>query len=265
MTGNLRFYGKPPYNVAVVHGGPGAAGEMAPVARELGKVWGVLEPLQTATTLNGQVEELGAILREQASRPAAVIGYSWGAWLGCFVAARYPEQVQNLILVASGPFERRYADGILRRRLERLEGTERSELEALAKALRGPRPLDNKSLARFGALTSNADSFDPLPHASGPMECAAEIFQGVWESAAQMRARGELLESVKGIRCPVVAIHGDHDPHPPEGVREPLSGALDDFEFVLLKNCGHTPWLERQASDAFFKTLGHLLSEAHGS
>jgi len=47
----LRKYGKTPFKVAVVHGGPGAAGEMAPVASELVSVCGVLEPLQTASSL----------------------------------------------------------------------------------------------------------------------------------------------------------------------------------------------------------------------
>ena len=59
---NLRRYGKAPFNVAVIHGGPGAVGEMAPVARELASGWGVLEPLQTATSLEGQIEELRAVL-----------------------------------------------------------------------------------------------------------------------------------------------------------------------------------------------------------
>jgi len=48
---NLRKYGEAPFKVAVIHGGPGAPGEMAPVARELSSVSGVLEPLQTATTI----------------------------------------------------------------------------------------------------------------------------------------------------------------------------------------------------------------------
>jgi len=48
---NVRKYGKAPFKVAVVHGGPGAAGEMAPVARELVFICGVLEPLQTASSL----------------------------------------------------------------------------------------------------------------------------------------------------------------------------------------------------------------------
>jgi hypothetical protein len=34
----IRRYGNSPFSVAVVHGGPGALGEMAPVAMELSRV-----------------------------------------------------------------------------------------------------------------------------------------------------------------------------------------------------------------------------------
>jgi translation elongation factor EF-4 len=57
---NIRKYGSAPYRVAVVHGGPGAPGSVAAVARELAKGCGILEPLQTATTVAGQVDELRA-------------------------------------------------------------------------------------------------------------------------------------------------------------------------------------------------------------
>jgi len=50
-VGNPRVYGNKPYHVAVIHGGPGAPGEMAPVARELSLSTGVLEPLQTTETV----------------------------------------------------------------------------------------------------------------------------------------------------------------------------------------------------------------------
>jgi len=39
---NLRKYGHKPFVVAVIHGGPGAPGEIAPVARELSSIRGVL-------------------------------------------------------------------------------------------------------------------------------------------------------------------------------------------------------------------------------
>jgi len=55
---NLRIYGNPPFKVAVLHGGPGATRQMAPVARELSLKRGVLEPLQTASL--SQIPRLAA-------------------------------------------------------------------------------------------------------------------------------------------------------------------------------------------------------------
>ena len=98
--GSLRKYGDPPFAVAVVHGGPGATGEMAIVARELSSSAGVLEPLQTAATIHEQVEELRAILGEHAIFPLTLIGFSWGAWLSCILTSFYPELVKKLILVS---------------------------------------------------------------------------------------------------------------------------------------------------------------------
>jgi len=59
----------------------------------------------------------------------------------------------------------------------------------------------------------------------------------------------------RSIACPVVAIHGDWDPHPAKGVNVPLARELSDFKFILLKKCGHRPWNERNASEAFFDIL----------
>ena len=59
---NLRTYGNGPFSIVVIHGGPGALGSMASVAQELASDWGVLEPLQTATSLDGQIQELRTVL-----------------------------------------------------------------------------------------------------------------------------------------------------------------------------------------------------------
>ena len=77
----------------------------------------------------------------------------------------------------------------------------------------------------------------------------------MWKDAAELRSSGKLLELGKQIECPVVAIHGDYDPHPTEGVWKPLSAVLNSFRFILLENCGHMPWIERQARDKFYKIL----------
>ena len=70
-----------------------------------------------------------------------------------------------------------------------------------------------------------------------------------------MRSSGGFVEAAGSVRCPVVAIHGDYDPHPTEGIREPLAAAISEFIFVLLENCGHRPWTERQARARFYEIL----------
>ena len=155
---NLRKYGHKPFRVAVIHGGPGAPGEMAPVARELSSVMGVLEPLQTATTIEGQVQELKAVLQKNADLPVTLIGFSWGALLSFIFAARYPSFVLKLILIGSASYEEKYAADITQTRLSRLSEQERAEAVSLMQTLNGPSVANKNTLmARLGKLLSNAD------------------------------------------------------------------------------------------------------------
>ena len=258
---SIRKYGHKPFSIAVIHGGPGAAGEMAPLARELSGAGGVLEPLQTAVTLEGQVQELRAVLEESGSLPAILVGFSWGATLGYILAARYPALVRKLILVGSPPFDQEYAAGIMETRLSRLSQQAGSEVASLMAALEDPATPDKDALfARLGELMAGADSYEPVSQESEILEYRYDIYRGVWPQAAELRRSGALLELGERIRCPVVAIHGDYDPHPAAGVKEPLSRVLKDFHFILLKNCGHYLWRERQARDEFYGTLLALVS-----
>jgi len=282
---NLRKYGKAPFSVVVVHGGPGAAGEMKPVTLELSKTCGVLEPLQTATSINGQIKELKNTLNKHAKLPVTLIGHSWGAWLSFIFTAKNPAFVKKLILVSSGPFEEKFTARIQETRLKRLNKKDREEVSAIAEILNNPTTKDkNKALARYGTLLSKVDSFDPVKEKSEIIECNAKIFQKVWKEAVKLRKSGNLLEFGKYIQCPVIAIHGDYDPHPAEGIQKPLSHILKNFRFIpllltqrkrlaskerystkthiskeagfiLLKNCEHTPWLEHKARDKFFRIL----------
>ena len=77
-----------------------------------------------------------------------------------------------------------------------------------------------------------------------------------------MRKSGQLLEEGRKIICPVVAIHGDYDPHPATGVKEPLEKVIKDFRFILLKNCGHHPWYEKEARDNFYQILQQETQQA---
>jgi pimeloyl-ACP methyl ester carboxylesterase len=253
---NLREYGSPPFHVAVIHGGPGAPGEMAPVARELSCINGVLEPLQTTASLEEQVQELHDVLQENGDLPVTLIGWSWGAWLNFILAASYPELVKKLILIASGPFEEEYAVDITETRLSRLDEEDRAEAHSLVDVLNDLAPGDkNTAFARLGKLISKADSYDLMPYEDEALEYQFDVFLKVWGQANQLRISGELLDLGEKIQCPVVAIHGVYDPHPYQGVEEPLSRVLKDFRFILLEDCGHRPWFEKSARDEFYNIL----------
>ena len=180
---NVRVYGRRPYSVALIHGGPGAPGYMAPVARELSDEWGVLEPLQTADSVDGQVQELYEVLEAHADGPVVMVGSSWGAMLGFIFAARHPAQVAKLILIGSGVFDPQYAPEITQTRLNRFNEEQRETFFSLAAALDDPAIEDKDGLlSQLGKLIEQVDAYDPLTLESEVLGCQYDVHQRVWRS-----------------------------------------------------------------------------------
>jgi pimeloyl-ACP methyl ester carboxylesterase len=252
----VRKYGKPPFNVAVIHGGPGAPGSVAPVARELSTRWGVMEPLQSADTCEGQVLELKAVLEENAALPVTLIGHSWGAILSYITTARYPALVRKLILIGTPSFAGRYVADVFSDRLNRLTKKERAEVLSLEKFIwDGVEEDKSVSMGRLFRLLAKVDSYDLILGKDEVLEYQLDISISVGLELRKLLNGKDLLKIGRGIRCPLVAIQGDDDPRLAEGVRELLSRVLKDFRFILLEKCGHYPWLEKYARDRFYEIL----------
>ncbi len=251
-----RKHGPEPFKIAIIHGGPGAPGGINPVAEELSKDTGVLEPFQSASTLKGQVEELNMILSRYAKFPVTLIGWSWGAMLSFIFAAHYTRSIQKLILVSSAVFKDEYSLEIMNTRISHMNTVEKSEFADLVRQLYNP-DCNNKNevFAKIGILLMKTDTFMPFKWLDDVIEYQYEIYRSVWGYATKIRKSGELLELGKKIRCPVVAIHGDYDPHPAEGIEKPLSKILKDFRFILIEKCGHYPWIEKYAKEKFYTIL----------
>lgn len=251
MEQEVRQYGNTPSNVVVLHGGPGGAGEVEPFACELGhRSHAVLEPFQTGRTVDGQVDELASQIERFCTAPVAIVGWSWGAWLGCLLAARYGTLVRKLILVGSGPFEARYAAAIRTTKNSRLTNDQHTEMLDLR-----PEEGNPDQVARFIELNDVTDTY---ARDTSPQPCVSfdgAIHAAVWPEADEMRKSGALLDAVSAIRCPVVAIQGDYDPRPSEGVQVPLQAALPSADFIQLERCGHKPWQEAFAKDEFYRLV----------
>ena len=253
---NLRRYGTKPYNIAVIHGGPGAPGEVAPIARELSDEYGILEPFQTEASIDGQILELKNILDNNASFPVTLIGHSWGAWLSYIFAAKYPKLIKKLIIIGSGCYEEKYLSIMNNKRVNRLTEEENMKAESLFKELNDINCEGKKEiLEEFGKLMSKSDLFSPITIENEAIDFYPEVFKKCMDEVNHIRENEELLNMGYKIKCPVVAIHGEYDSHPYEGVKEPLSKVVKNFKFILLDKCGHSPWNETFAKGKFYEIL----------
>jgi pimeloyl-ACP methyl ester carboxylesterase len=253
---NFRTWGQAPYKAAVIHGGPGAPGSLAPVAREMSEYLGVIEPLQTADSSEGQLAELAAVLQEHAALPVTLVGWSWGAILSYIAAARFPALVKKLVLIGTPPLDFANTPDLAQVWLDRLPEEKRIEYLSLENIVWGGAAGDKSaSMARLFRLIAKAESYDPVPYKDEVLEYQVDINISVGLELRQLLASGELLKLGKKIACPVLAIHGDYDPRPARCVEQPLSRVIRDFKFVLLGKCGHYPWMEKYARENFLKVL----------
>ena len=251
-----RTYGLPPYKVVTIHGGPGAPGSIAPVARELSKQWNIIEPFQTENTINGQVEELHERILHQCQPPVVLIGHSWGAWLAFLYASKYPDTTKKIILISAGVFTDKYNADLMKTRMERLSDTESTNLHAISTELNKPGNENNSQLfQQMADLISKADAYKTIAHNKETIAYQPHIYQTVWDEAVQLRQSGKLLHAGQIIKCPVIAIHGNYDPHSYEGVKKPLENVVENFAFFLLQKCGHEPWNEYYAKDEFYRIV----------
>ncbi len=108
----VRSYGTLGPQVVVLHGGPGAPGHMAPVARGLADSFRIIEPFQRGSgteplTVSRHVGDLHEVIQFRCGtgRPA-LVGSSWGAMLALCYAAEHPQFAGPLVLIGCGTFDR---------------------------------------------------------------------------------------------------------------------------------------------------------------
>jgi len=245
-----RIHGARPIEIVDVHGGPGDFGGVMQLAATLSAQYGVVEPFQTAHTVMGQVHNLHETITKLVSHPPVIIGHSWGAWLVVIFAATYPSWVRKIILVGSGPYEHRYYPILQQRRNKRFTDEEKRRIARLTAMLSDPKNnATGDVLRQLGVVFSRVDNVDLLEEEAGDVEAIDPAilnmqplyFPGLLQEATEMRKSGELLRYAKKITCPVVAIHGVQDPHPYEGVQQPLQEHLSSFTCHLIQRCGHKP------------------------
>jgi pimeloyl-ACP methyl ester carboxylesterase len=135
----------------------------------------------------------------------------------------------------------------------------------LEKQLDSPLTTNKDAVLRELADTIfDSDVFDPATRDLEMLDCQYEINKRVWKDFVELRDRNGLRDEFSRIDAPLTVIHGDFDPHPLEGIVPFLRSCSTKVTVQVLEQCGHYPWIEKHAREAFFKLLKRELSAAGG-
>ncbi len=263
----VRCYGRGGPTVALLHGGPGAPGQMAPLARDLADGFTVLEPLQRRSgvaplTVAGHVEDLAAVLPEGA----ALVGWSWGAMLALSFAAAHPGRVRSLALVGCGTYDSTTRDAYEQALAERLGEEGRRQAGELRRGMETA-PSDEEGdrvLAALGRLMEEAQSCELLPETGDPVRVDRRGHDETWADVLRLQAEGMEPVAFASIRCPALMLHGDDDPHPGLATFDLLRRFVPQVQYRGFERCGHKPWAERWAREPFLAALREWLARTAG-
>ena len=250
--------GNPP--VFVLHGGPGAAGHMAPVARGLADAYRVFEPFQRKAggeplTVARHVADLHEVCERHAAgcRPA-LLGASWGAMLALAYAAAHPDAAGPLILVGCGTFDLTARAEFRRLVAERTTDEIRTQFEQAGRLGGG------EGLRAMAKALTPIYSYDPLDLQEEEAEIDAQGHHETWDDMMRLQGEGVYPAAFAAIEAPVLMVHGAFDPHPGRLIMESLRPHLPQLEYLELEQCGHDPWAERAAAGPFFSFIHKWLA-----
>jgi pimeloyl-ACP methyl ester carboxylesterase len=265
----FRRYGSIGPQVVLLHGGPGAAGEMAPLARWLSARFRVIEPLQrgggaTPLTVATHVADLHQILGESLQTESVrLVGFSWGAMLALTYAARHPARVDRVVAIGCGTFDAETRKIYQARMAERTNGATRRRMDEIQAALASEKDQSRRDamLAELGGICTRLQAFDPIETDSPDSLCCDEkAFRETWTNAVALQEQGLQPAEFSRITAPVTMIHGDADPHPGRLIHESLKLFIRDLGYIEILRCGHKPWIERHAAEAFHAILTECLA-----
>lgn len=252
--------------MVLVHGGPGAPGYLAPVARRLAGSFRVLEPMQrrsgpVALTVARHVEDLAELIATRcAGEPPALVGHSWGAMLALAFAAARPRDARCLVLIGCGTFD----PGARRRLRARIDQEMDERLRRRLASLAAEIPDPDERLRATAELLLPLYSHDPVTTTLDVEGCDAKAYEESWEDMIRLQSEKVYPDAFQAIRAPVLMLHGSRDPHPGDEVRASLETHLPQLQYHVWPRCGHYPWIERAVGEEFFEMLESWLQERLG-
>ena len=193
------------------------------------------------------VDRLAAFLRSLGGSPCHLVGSSMGGALAGALAARHPDLVDRLVLVAPAgmPSER--------------------ENDFFRRAREGENPLDIATVEDLDRVFATVFRRPP--------ELPANVKRWLVERNRPHRATraailatmapfllGGLEEAAPSIRAPTLLLWGDSDRVTDPSAGPALEALIPDARLVIVPECGHVPWEE--APSATYGAIREFLASS---
>lgn len=243
--------------IVVVHGGPGLDHSyFLPQMERLAKNYKLIFYDQRASgrssapkdstgmTLAKFVEDLEGIRQAFGLEKMNLMAHSWGGLVAMHYALAHGDRLKSLLLinsVSANSADAEIADQNLKSRFTRQDSLERARImQSLAFQKR-----ETKALAEFFKVVFRPSFYDRK--LASKLQLA---FQPDYVKKSAMLyhlsrdvATYDLYPQLATLKTPTLILHGEADLLPVEAARK-LNRTIKDSELVLLKYCGHFPFIE---------------------
>lgn len=205
------------------------------------------------------IEDLEAIRKSLGHEKVTVLGHSWGGFLALHYANSHPESINKLIIMDSMPLSSEEFSLFAQEWMKRMAPYQ-EELKALMET---PEFAEGDLLAiekyyrtMFEIYCYNSENAHDLNLYMSP-----EAFingMKVYEILAKnvFKKAYDFYDQLAQIHTPTLILHGDYDPIPSSAAQN-LHEHICGSTYILLKNCGHFPYVE--CPDKLFKHINDFL------
>ena len=262
----VRRYGDSGPLVLVLHGGPAAVGDAAPVAKGLSESFRAVEPWQSGSggssvTVARHIADLHELAVDLGGdSPVAIVGHSWGAMLALCYAAEHPSNAGPIVLVGCGAFDQSSRSTMQAIIEERMDDDLRERIRRLSNETTDPAERFIKTFK----LTRQVFDFDPIGRYAEKEEFEPfdlKAHDETWIDMRRLQDDGTYPKAFAAIKSPVLMMHGQFDPHPGKMIRDSLLPFLPQLEYREFERCGHSPWIEKSSRERFFSGICQWLDE----
>ncbi|MEJ7848279.1 MAG: alpha/beta hydrolase [Pyrinomonadaceae bacterium] len=252
-----RILGNKGSSILILSGGPGSDNRyMQPVADELSKNYRAIMLEQRGTgrsvlkkydssTINWKAyfDDIEALRKHLGINKFIFVGNSWGMMLALAYGGTYPDRVEAIVTIGSGPITSAYGKVFSNNRTGRLSPTEIEQRLYWLDSKRSEAD-PKRAIYEIQRAEMSAYYYDRKLALKSMMELHLDDMNPyIFPAFAEIASGFDLRPKLKVITAPVLLIQG----------RQDIAGEANVYEAHLLikgsilkfiEKCGHSPWEE---------------------